>query len=172
MPTLPKVLAAATAILAVIELVRGQPLVRWRRRQEHPLQTRGRTLSLLLVASEHASFELHAANLGYVLIGLAWSFCLAPPSSRPARTLVARAARRPQLGRLSQLPARLEGSWAMRSLAERLDPDERCVIVPSTPATPWSPSGVTAARASSPTVPACVGLASAAGGAWSGRSRG
>jgi hypothetical protein len=72
MPTLLKVLAAATAILAVIELVRGQPLVRWRRRQEHPSQTRGHALSLLLlVASEHASFELHAANLGYVLIGLA-----------------------------------------------------------------------------------------------------
>jgi hypothetical protein len=84
MPTLLKVLAAATAILAVIELVRGQPLVRWRRRQEHPLQTRGRTLSLLLVASELATFELHAWTLGYVLLGggLVVLLCTAVVGSR------------------------------------------------------------------------------------------
>ena len=72
MPMLLKVLLAATAILATIELVRGQPLVSWRRRRERPLQTRGHALSgLLLVASELASFELHAFTLAYVVLGLA-----------------------------------------------------------------------------------------------------
>jgi hypothetical protein len=60
MPTLLKVLLAATAILAVIELVRGQPLVRWRRRQEHPLQTRGHALSLLQLVA----FELARTPMG------------------------------------------------------------------------------------------------------------
>ena len=70
MPTLLKVLLAATAILAVIELVRGRPLVRWRRRRERPLQIRGHAISLLLLAaSELASSEPHAFTLAFVLIG-------------------------------------------------------------------------------------------------------
>ncbi len=70
MPTLLKVLVAATAILAAIELVRGQPLVRWRRRRERQLQTRGHALCLLLlVASDLAGWELHAFTLAYVLLG-------------------------------------------------------------------------------------------------------
>jgi CHASE1-domain containing sensor protein len=53
-------------------LVRGRSLVPWRRRQERPLQTRGRALYLVLfVASMPASFELHASTLAYVLLGLA-----------------------------------------------------------------------------------------------------
>jgi hypothetical protein len=72
MPTLLKVLVAATAILAAIELVRGQPLLRWRRRRERPLQTRGQALGqMLIVVSTLASSELHAFTLAYVLLGLA-----------------------------------------------------------------------------------------------------
>jgi hypothetical protein len=68
MPPLMKVLLAAMAIAAAIELVRGRSLVPWRRLQEHPLKTRGIALSLLLlVASIVASSELHAFTLAYVL---------------------------------------------------------------------------------------------------------
>jgi|SRR6266498_5705320 len=73
MPTMPtwwRVLWAALAIFAVIDLVRGRSLVPWRR-QEHPLRTRGFALSLLLiVASQFASLELRAFKLGFFLLGL------------------------------------------------------------------------------------------------------
>jgi hypothetical protein len=72
MPPLMKVLLAGLAILAVIELVRGRPLIRWRRRHEHPLETRGRALYLVLfVASTLASSELHAFTLAFILLVLA-----------------------------------------------------------------------------------------------------
>lgn len=68
MPTWTRVLVAALAIYAVIDLVRGRSLAPWRR-QEHPLRTRGFALYLLLfVASHFATFELHAFKLGFFLL--------------------------------------------------------------------------------------------------------
>ena len=70
MPTWTRVLCAALAIYAVIDLVRGRSLMPGRR-QEHPLRTRGFALSsLLVVAGTLASSELHAFKLGFFLIVL------------------------------------------------------------------------------------------------------